>query len=155
MNEPGEYAVHVVIEGLYQVDEEALREASRQALSVAGAAPPLGLTVTITSEEAVHELNRRYAGIDSTTDVLAFGAEDEPYLVDPDEPPYLGDVIIAYPVAEKQAAEMGHPTLTELQVLAIHGTLHLLGYDHATPDQQAEMKTLEAAAMERLRATGA
>jgi probable rRNA maturation factor len=119
---------------------------------MAGAAAPCALTVTITSAERVHELNREYAGLDEPTDVLSFGPEGEPYAVEPGEPPYLGDVVIAYPVAEQQAADNGLPVLIEAQTLAVHGVLHLLGYDHDTPDRRAEMWALQSAAMDAVRA---
>ncbi len=146
------YTVYIASEGPYNADENALREAVLQALSIGQAQPPCALTVTLTSAERVHELNAQYAGLDSTTDVLSFPAEGETYAVDPGDPPYLGDVIIAYPVAEQQAREAGMVLLVELQMLAIHGTLHLLGYDHDTPDRQAEMWALQSAALDATRA---
>lgn len=149
-----EYTIYVQVEGDYAVDEDGVLAAAWYALHVAGAASPCALTVTITSAERVHELNREYAGLDKTTDVLSFAAEDEPYEVEPGEPPYLGDVIIAYEVAAEQAAVVGHSPLAEMQTLAIHGTLHLLGFDHQDIDQQAEMWAYESAAKDSLRAGG-
>jgi probable rRNA maturation factor len=142
------------MEGDYQIDEGAIRKAAQCALQVADARPPLALTVTLTSAERIRELNRDFAGLDEATDVLSFGAEDEPYAVDPGEPPYIGDVIIAYPVAEDQALAAGQSVLAELQMLAIHGVLHLLGHDHATPEQRAQMWALESAAIDAVRSTG-
>jgi len=149
-----DYVVHVQVDEPYAVDEERLRAASWQALVMAGAEAPCALTVTVTSADQVQALNREYAGIDKMTDVLSFAAEDEPYEVEPGEPPYLGDIIIAYEVAAEQAAEIGHSVLAEMQTLAIHGTLHLLGFDHQDADQQAEMWAYESAAKDALRAAG-
>lgn len=147
-----DYTIHIASDAPYQADESALREAVWQALALTETPTPRALTVTLTSAERIHELNQRYAGIDSTTDVLSFPSEGEPYAVDPGDPPYLGDVLIAYPVAEQQAGEAGIPLLVELQTLAIHGALHLLGYDHDTPDRQAEMWALQSAALDATRA---
>lgn len=150
-----EHAVYVNVDGPYQeADQDALILAAWYTLDVAGVQSPVSMTVQVTSDVKVHELNRDYAGIDSTTDVLSFPAEDEPYATEPGEAPYIGDVIIAYPVAEEQARTASHTVISELQLLAIHGTLHLLGYDHDTPEHQAEMWALQSAAMDAVRAAG-
>ena len=146
-----DYTIYTNLEGAYQVDMEVLRVAAWYALQVAGAGSPAALTVTVTTTERIHELNRRYARIDEPTDVLSFGPEGEPYETEAGEPPYLGDVVIAYPVAERQAQAAGNLLLAELQMLAVHGTLHLLGYDHDTPERQAEMWAFQSAAMDALR----
>jgi len=96
------------------------------------------INLTITNNETIEQFNYQYRGIDSPTDVLSF-----PNVPDPDFPvldqDHLGDIIIAYPVAESQAIARGHTPLEELILLAIHGTLHLLGFDHDTPASKAEM----------------
>ena len=79
------------------------------------------LTVAVTTDARVRALNRRFRGVSKPTDVLSFPA---------DEPGELGDIVIARGVAARQARELGHPLATELKVLALHGLLHLLGYDH-------------------------
>ena len=84
-----------------------------------------GLVVALLSDVRVRALNRRYRGRDASTDVLSFPAG---------EPGLLGDVVIARGVARRQAARAGHPLRTELRVLALHGLLHLLGYDHEYDD---------------------
>jgi probable rRNA maturation factor len=83
------------------------------------------LTVALVSDARVRSLNRRYLGKDSATDVLSFPAG---------EPGELGDVVIAAGVAARQAREAGHSLAVELRVLALHGLLHLLGYDHERDD---------------------
>jgi probable rRNA maturation factor len=90
------------------------------------------VTVALVSDARIRALNRRYRAVDAATDVLSFPA---------DEPGTLGDVIIATGVARRQAAEAGHPFGTEVRILALHGLLHLLGYDHDRDD--GEMARLE------------
>jgi probable rRNA maturation factor len=83
------------------------------------------VTVAVTTDARVRQLNRRFRGVDRATDVLSFAAE---------EPGVLGDVVIARGVARRQARRAKHPLGTELKVLALHGLLHLLGYDHDVDD---------------------
>jgi probable rRNA maturation factor len=144
---PAGRVVHVAVDEPYRVEQGPIRAAVRCALDAADAPAHLALTVQITGAEQVHDLNRRFAGIDSPTDVLSFGPEDAAYATEPGEPPYFGDVIIAYPVAEQQAAAAGLPLEVELQTLTIHGTLHLLGHDHGTADEAAEMEALQNQAL--------
>ena len=90
-------------------------------------------------------LNRSFRGQDYATDVLSF-VPDTAF-----EPrPALGDLVIAVGVAKRQAREAGHAYQTELRVLALHGLLHLLGYDHESPDDHGRMKRAES----RLRKKG-
>ena len=105
-------------------------------------APPRArgaMTVAIVPDSRVRALNLRFRRKDRPTDVLSFPA---------DEPGQLGDVVIASGVARRQAALAGHSMATELRVLALHGLLHLLGYDHETDDGQ--MRRIER----RLRRAG-
>jgi probable rRNA maturation factor len=83
------------------------------------------VTVAIVSDARVRALNRQYRRKDKATDVLSFPSGDRGY---------LGDVVIAAGVAARQAREAGHTLATELRVLALHGLLHLLGYDHERDD---------------------
>ncbi|MFQ5611335.1 MAG: rRNA maturation RNase YbeY [Anaerolineae bacterium] len=107
------------------------------------------LTVVVTDDEALRALNYRFRGVDAATDVLSFGGpaegpEDFP-APGSDERPYLGDVVIAYPSAERQARAQGHSALEEVLLLAVHGTLHLMGYDHSTAAEKARMWAAQAA----------
>ncbi len=99
------------------------------------------LTVVISTDAQLQELNRQYLGVDSPTDVLSFPAGE----LDPEsEAMYLGDILISYPRALAQAEAAGHAVQAELQLLVVHGTLHLLGFDHAEEDDKALMwKTQE------------
>jgi len=94
--------------------------------------------VLITDAEEIQSLNRNYRKIDRVTDVLTFPAwEGEAILCPKDE--YLGDIAICYERAEEQAEEYGHSLERELAFLAVHGALHLLGYDHMTPEDEKRM----------------
>lgn len=98
------------------------------------------VTLVITGNERVRELNRVFRDVDEPTDVLSFPCGEGPQFVTPEElSPYLGDVIVSYPIALEQAQEQGHPVEKELALLIVHGCLHLLGYDHATEEDQQRM----------------
>lgn len=95
-----------------------------------------GLSILVTSETELHKLNRQYLDIDKPTDVLSFESNE----VDPETGClFLGDIALSYPTAEKQAVEAGHPVENEITLLLIHGILHLLGYDHDSQSEKAEM----------------
>ena len=116
------------------------------------AAPPGAhgeVTVALISDARMRTLNRSYRGKDYATDVLSFPATakasaDTPgkHSVVPADASYLGDIVIATGVAQRQADDVGHPVATELKVLALHGLLHLLGYDHER--DEGEMARVEA-----------
>lgn len=106
------------------------------------------VTLVIADDDAVAELNRAYLGVDGPTDVLSFPTQGPPpeatgagtaFVVAPEMADYLGDIIIALPYTRRQAAALGRSLRDELRLLAVHGTLHLLGYDHAEPDEEAVM----------------
>jgi probable rRNA maturation factor len=99
------------------------------------------LTLRITDEDEIHLLNQQFRGLDQPTDVLSFPADFE----DPDlESRYLGDIVICYPQAASQAEKRGHAVEDELQLLVVHGVLHLLGYDHATQEEKDRMWDIQA-----------
>jgi probable rRNA maturation factor len=102
------------------------------------------VTLVIANDELLLQLNRDYRGIDAPTDVLSFAARDEAsgqdvFVTAPEALNYLGDIIISFPTAERQAAAVGHSVADELSLLTVHGMLHLLGYDHASADEEADM----------------
>jgi probable rRNA maturation factor len=113
---------------------------------------PGQLTLVITDDEGIRELNRDFLGRDTPTDVLAFAAQEEAgtFVVAPEAGSYLGDVIISYPRAVAQAKELGHPAEQELDLLVVHGILHLLGYDHATEGEKAMMWSRQEAILHGL-----
>lgn len=99
---------------------------------------PAYFSVIFVNEETINEINREYRGIDRVTDVITFALEDEK---DMPELPYrlLGDIYICIPRAREQAKEYGHSFERELCFLAVHGFLHLLGYDHLEPEEEKIM----------------
>jgi probable rRNA maturation factor len=97
------------------------------------------LTLVVTDNEKVRALNRAHLDIDAPTDVLSFGGEAPDFVGPPTEEKYLGDVVIAHPKAQAQAAAAGHSIEAELALLVVHGVLHLLGYDHVRPEDKAAM----------------
>lgn len=105
------------------------------------------LSIALVDEDEMAQLNEQYRGIEGPTDVLSFGCDD-PCPTPGDEPIMLGDVIIAPTVAERQAAELGHSVEHELDVLLVHGVLHLLGYDHEADSDAEVMAAREAAILD-------
>ncbi|MBV7507525.1 rRNA maturation RNase YbeY [Bacillus sp. sid0103] len=105
------------------------------------------VSVTFVSNERIQEINREYRDKDKPTDVISFAMEElgegEVELVGADMPRVLGDIIISVPKAMEQAEEYGHSFLRELGFLAVHGFLHLLGFDHMTEEEEKEMFTLQ------------
>lgn len=100
------------------------------------------LSIAVVDIAEMTELNTRYRGKEGPTDVLSFGCDD-PCPVDSDEPVTLGDVVIAPEIAFAQAEEYGHTVEEELNLLLVHGILHLLGYDHEEDDAAAAMQQRE------------
>ena len=140
------FNVEIQNDNEYIIDEAQLIAAVQTVLTQQNAEVESTLTVVITDNDSVADLNRQYRDVDSPTDVLSFPA-DEPPVEIPDEPPYLGDLIIAYAYAADQAKAHHHPLNDSLALLVIHGTLHLLGYDHDTPENRAEMWAEQEAAV--------
>jgi probable rRNA maturation factor len=129
---------------------EILEEAANQALFQARASGDSELTIAIASDELLHDLNQKYLGIDSPTDVLSFNAD----FTDPDsEANYLGDIVISIPRAITQAQASDHPVKDELQLLVVHGVLHLVGYDHAENDDRYSMQEMQNAILKQLGST--
>lgn len=102
--------------------------------------------LTLTGDEHLREYNRRYRGLDEPTDVLAFAAQEKPldqrFQPPPGTEKWLGDIIISLPRARRQAKAARHSVDDEVRLLAVHGFLHLLGYDHAEPDEERRMTAL-------------
>lgn len=105
------------------------------------------LSIALVGDEEMAQLNKQYRGIEGPTDVLSFGCDD-PCPTPGDEPIALGDVVIAPEVAERQAVELGHSVEHELDVLLVHGVLHLLGYDHEAEDDAGAMAARESALLD-------
>ncbi|HNC08247.1 MAG TPA: rRNA maturation RNase YbeY [Anaerolineales bacterium] len=105
------------------------------------------ITIVLTDDRQLHELNLDYLNVDAPTDVLSFPASE----LDPETGSlYLGDIAISMPRAAQQAEAGGHSVEAEAQLLVVHGTLHLLGYDHSTDEEKAVMWAEQAKVLERL-----
>ena len=153
------------------LSEERLAVIARRVLAAEGT-PACELSIAVTDDETVRALNRQYAGEDAVTDVLSFSQREGEALVPPPQGlPPLGEVVIAYPQAERQAAERtrdvaegealreplaqasrpgrqgegGSSVEREVEWLLVHGVLHLLGYDHAEPEEARRMREREEA----------
>lgn len=138
--------ISIEIDPTLTLSENILVRAARALLDLSGV-PDADLTLALTGDSRIQALNRDFLGIDAPTDVLSFPA-DEP---DPETGRrYLGDVIISLPRATEQAGERGHPVEEEIQLLVVHGILHLLGHDHAEAGEKARMWSAQAEALESL-----
>ncbi|MBI2853241.1 MAG: rRNA maturation RNase YbeY [Chloroflexi bacterium] len=123
-----------------------LRKVLRRVLIAKSADSSAEVSLLITDQEKIRELNRSYLGEDRPTDVLSFpmlAPSGAAFVTAPDGKKHLGEIIISLPQAVIQAGEHGHPPQKEITILLIHGVLHLLGYDHAEPEEEREMKGLE------------
>lgn len=129
-----------------ELDTEILRLAAQTTLDhldTAGAE----LTIVLRDDSELQRLNREYRGLDETTDVLSFpSGEAGPH----SGPGYLGDVVLSAPQAKRQAIQAGHEYIEELQLLVVHGVLHLLGYDHSNNDQKTRMWKVQDAILDSL-----
>lgn len=132
------------------VDKDWLGKIVETTLSAAGVGELVDIGLVIASDETVQNLNRSYRGVDASTDVLAFALsqpssdEVEHFAMPPDKILHLGEVIVSYHQAERQAEEQHHPIERELALLVVHGVLHLLGYDHGKPEAEQSMRAMEA-----------
>jgi probable rRNA maturation factor len=158
--------IEVLNEAGADVDERALVDVARHVLDRMGVSPQAELSISLQDAAEMERLHVQYMDLPGPTDVLAFpmdeldlrgargvpqgsGSEDEDAA-----PTLLGDVVLCVEVAERQAREAGHSTLDELQLLTAHGVLHLLGFDHAEPDEHAEMFGLQAELLASFRSGG-
>lgn len=142
-----------VAEGL-RVEDDVLQlvaRAVRTALE-AEAAPPCEVSLYLTDDAEIRELNAQYRGKDSPTDVLSFPQTDDDAIDALGEgmPRLLGDIVISVERARAQAEEYGHGYDREIAFLAVHGTLHLLGYDHEEEAERREMRQREEAILAAL-----
>ena len=125
---------------------DLLERAARAALDLSGVLDG-DLTLVLTGDAHIQALNRDFLDHDAPTDVLAFPSTE----ADPEtNRRYLGDVIISLQRATEQAGERGHPVESEVQLLVVHGVLHLLGHDHAGAEEKAHMWASQSEILERL-----
>lgn len=149
-------SVDIANEAGEPVDELALAELARHLLQRLGVHPLAELSVLLVDVDAMTHLNAQWMEESGPTDVLAFpmdqlrpGGEDDGEV----EPGLLGDVVLCPEVAKRQAAAAGHSAADELQLLCVHGILHLLGYDHAEPEDERKMFGLQQELLAAWRAT--
>jgi probable rRNA maturation factor len=131
---------------LRQVLGEAFTQprVAERARQLAGeAAAACELTVRITGDRELHRLNREFLGEDHPTDVLSFPGGS------PEQDGYLGDVALSWPAVLRQAESFGHAPDVEASLLCVHGLLHVLGWDHADPEEEREMTELTLACLGR------
>ena len=127
--------------------EDLLERAARTALEHESQSGDAELSIILTDDARLHELNLNYLGVDAPTDVLSFPSSE----TDPDTgAQYIGDILISVPRAQAQAEAAGHPLEAEVQLLVVHGVLHLLGHDHAGPEEKARMWNVQAEILDRL-----
>ena len=127
--------------GLLPGIQSRARDATRAALDVIGPGAPVEVTVLLADDATLRRLNRDFRGQDKATNVLAFPAAP------PSEEPAGGDIAVASETCAREAEEAGKPVGDHLSHLIVHGTLHLLGYDHATEADAQIMEGLERRAL--------
>ncbi len=128
-----------------------LRKVVRTTLRLAACHEDAELSLTLTTDRGIHDLNARYRGQDKPTDVLAFAMEDgEEFLLPQGMPRQLGDVVVSLDTTLRQAGENGATAESEVAWVICHGTLHLLGYDHQTSEQFALMRARKQAVLAEL-----
>lgn len=170
MNNRQDHRVYISVDEPYSgaITAEWLERVAEAGLGVAlGASEPTQMSLLITTDDIVHGLNKQYRGLDQVTDVLSFssdyaghweGAEDPAetsggdvvFVLPPDEPSPLGEVIVSYPQAKRQAETHHIPLEQELAHLIVHGMLHLTGHDHLEQEETALMQSKERRALQSL-----
>ena len=133
---------------VHRVDVEALERCVRETLASRRLRIARVVAIHVTDSRTVRRLNRRFRGEDSATDVLSFNTDFDG-LKRPDGSAELGEIVIALPVAARGARERDATLGEELALLSVHGTLHLLGFDHEEPEEDRRMKELERVALRR------
>lgn len=161
----GSIEVSVDVAGVdAMVDGARLQSAAITALQVMGELEPhppipsatthLEISILLTDDEEIRRLNREYRGVDRATDILSFSLvtddDGKVQTMPVGDVQSLGDIVISYPYATRQAAELGHSLEMELAWLVIHGTLQLVGYTHDTDESAQHMEGLEYTALQRL-----
>ena len=155
-------SIEVANESGHEVDEQALVSVARHVLDRMGVSPLAELSLLLVDVEHMTDLHVRWMDEPGPTDVMAFPMDEldlrgsrgaQPGPVVDTGPAILGDVVLCPEVAQKQAVEAGHSTADELALLTTHGVLHLLGFDHAEPEEHAEMFGLQAELLSSWQAT--
>jgi probable rRNA maturation factor len=149
-------SIEIANESGVEVDTDAILAVARHALDEMGVNPLAELSILLVDTDYMTELNHRWMGSEGPTDVLAFPMDELDTARSPDErepgPTLLGDVVLCPEYARRGARAAGHSLPAELELLTVHGVLHLLGYDHAEPEEEREMFALQAKLLESWRA---
>lgn len=141
------YKNMITIESKYDYSASLIERAVQAALTHQKESLDVNLSVVLTDNRRLHKLNRDYLGVDAPTDVLSFPASES----DPETGArYIGDILISVPYAAKGAKLAGNSLEAELQLLVVHGVLHLLGHDHAKPKDKSKMWKAQAQILEAL-----
>lgn len=130
-----------------------LNKAINEAVRLSDGSEEAEVSLLLVDNQRIHALNLEYRGVDRPTDVLSFALQEEmkeePEIEEEDE--MLGDIVISVERARDQAQEYGHSFEREIVYLAVHGTLHLLGFDHEEENDQQEMRSKEEEVMAKLK----
>jgi probable rRNA maturation factor len=148
-------SIEVLDESGHDVDLRHLASLSRFVLDRMRVHPQAELCIKAVDEETIAALNAKWMDKDGVTDVLAFPMDElRPGLVNEDpEEGVLGDLVLCPAVAERQGETAGHGTMAEVELLTVHGILHLLGYDHGEPEEHKEMFGLQERLLTEWRAS--
>lgn len=141
--------VDVAPEFAGEVDRDLLTRVVCATLESQGITGPIELSVVVTNDARIQELNREYRGKDYPTDVLSFSQIEGPdgFPLPSDAPRPLGDIVISYDRVRAQAGEYGHSQQRELAYLTVHGLLHLIGFDHEAEQDRQRMRAAEESAL--------
>ena len=139
-------SIEVLNESGHELDVKQLAALSRFVMDRMRVHPQAELCIKLVDEDTIAQLNAQWMEKEGPTDVLAFPMDElRPGLVNEDpEEGVLGDLVLCPDIAEKQGITAGHGKDAEIELLTVHGILHLLGYDHAEPDEHREMFGLQA-----------
>ena len=131
----------------YHISDALVENAALEAMRGHFAPTDADLTIVLTDDAQLRTLNRDYLDVDAPTDVLSFPSDQ----TDPESGlRYLGDILVSMERAAAQSAAAGHALEAEVQLLVVHGVLHLLGHDHAEPEEKAQMWKAQAEILSRL-----
>ena len=131
----------------YHISDALVENAALEAMRGHFAPTDTDLTIVLTDDAQLRTLNRDYLDVDAPTDVLSFPSDQ----TDPESGlRYLGDILVSMERAAAQSAAAGHALEAEVQLLVVHGVLHLLGHDHAEPEEKAQMWKAQAEILSRL-----
>jgi probable rRNA maturation factor len=165
MADAGPIDVHIDDSYAGRVSEETVRRVAESAIQRELLSGPDRVSITVTGDDEVRALNVRFRGLDEPTDVLSFGKDGarrgripedgDGFVLPPDEAPSMGELVIAFGQASRQAEQAGRTVEQEVALLTAHGVLHLLGFDHADPGEEAEMFSKTDAILEQALGPGA